>query len=254
MDTFVVGGKSARVWRGGEGRPLLYLHSGFGEAGALPFFAALAARGFSVVAPELPGFGRSDPAPDWHRIEDAVFHLRGAVDALTTEPPVVVGSSLGGWLAAELAVWFPERVAGLVLVDAVGLRIEGAPVFDLFAARQAELLQRVFPHGGDLLSMIAPAIEGSDDENAVLLHFFHAMEATARIGWNPYLHDPKLLDRLPLITAPTLVVWGGDDTVVPLAHGEAYAKLIPGARLEVIDGCGHLPALERPDELAAVLA
>ena len=254
MGTFTVDGKSARVWRQGTGRPLLYLHSGFGEVGALPFFAALADAGFGVVAPELPGFGRSDPAPDWHRIEDAAFHLRRTCEALALPRCTVVGSSLGGWLAAELAVWFPERVSSLVLVDAVGLRVDGAPVFDLFAARQGELLQAVFPHGGDLPAMIAPAIAGSDDDNAVLLHFFHAMEATARIGWNPYLHDPKLLARLPLVSAPTLAVWGGDDRVVPLAHGETYAGAIPGARLAVLDGCGHLPVLERPDEVAALVA
>jgi pimeloyl-ACP methyl ester carboxylesterase len=242
------------VFRCGSGRPLLYLHSGFGEVGALPLFAALADAGFRVVAPELPGFGRSDPAPDWHRVEDAVFHLRRMCEALSLPPCTVVGSSLGGWLAAELAVWFPDRVSSLVLVDAVGLRVDGAPVFDLFAARQRELLEHVFPHGGDLLTMIAPAIEGTDDEHALLLHFFHAMEATARLGWNPFLHDPKLRGRLPLVSAPALVVWGGDDAVVPVEHGEVYADEIPDATLTVLDGCGHLPALEQPDELAAVVS
>lgn len=253
METFTVDGKTARLFRAGTGPPLLYLHSGFGEVGALPLFSALADAGFAVVAPELPGFGQSDPAPDWHRIEDAAFHLRRVCETLSLPPCTVVGSSLGGWLAAELAVWFPDRVSSLVLIDAVGLRIDGAPVFDLFAARQGELLQHVFPRGGDLLTMIAPAIEGSDDEHAVLLHFFHALEATARIGWNPYLHDPKLPARLPLVSAPTLVVWGGDDGVVPVAHGEAYAAAIPGAQLTVLDGCGHLPALERPDDVAALV-
>lgn len=255
METFTVDGKTARVQRCGPagGAPLLYLHSGFGEVGALAFFDALADAGYAVVAPELPGFGRSDPAPDWHRIEDAVFHLRRTCEALSLPACTVVGSSLGGWLAAELAVWFPERVASLVLVDAVGLRVDGAPVFDLFAARQGDLLRRVFPHGGDLAAMIAPAIAGDDDEHAVLLHFFHAMEATARLGWNPYLHDPKLAGRLPLVTAATHVVWGGDDAVVPIAHGEAYAAAIPDARLTVLDGCGHLPALERPADLAKLV-
>lgn len=256
MDTFTVDAKTARVHRAGPdgGLPLLYLHSGFGEVGAIDLFAELADAGFRVTAPELAGFGRSDPAPDWHRIEDAVFHLRRVVDALGLDAPTVLGSSLGGWLAAELAVWFPERVGALVLAGAAGLRVEGSPVHDLFAARQSETLQRVLPHGGDLLGLLAPAIAGDDDPNAVLLHLFHAGEATARIAWNPFFHDPKLAARLPLVSAPTLVVWGADDGVVPVAHGEAYAAGIRGARLEILDGCGHLPALERPAELAALVA
>lgn len=229
--------------------PLLYLHSGFGEAGALPLFDHLADAGFEVTAPALPGFGESGPAHDCHRIEDAVFSLR----PFLRERPVVVGSSLGGWLAAELAVWFPEQVAALVLVDAVGLRLDDAPVFDLFAARHPETMRRVLPHGGDLLELLAPAYDAADP-TAALLHLFNASEATARLGWNPFLHDPKLLGRLPSVTAPTLVLWGADDGIVPLAHGEAYAGAIPDARLDVIDRCGHLPALEQPAAVAERVA
>jgi pimeloyl-ACP methyl ester carboxylesterase len=229
--------------------PLLYLHSGFGEAGALPLFDHLVDAGFRVTAPPLPGFGESGPAHDCHRIEDAVFQLRPLLD----ERPVVVGSSLGGWLAAELAVWFPDRVRALVLLDAVGLRLDGAPIFDIFSARHPETMRRVLPHGGDLLELLKPAYDAADP-SAALLHLFNASEATARLGWNPFLHDPKLLGRLPGVTAPTLVVWGADDGVVPLAHGEAYAAAIPDARLEVIVGCGHLPALEQPAAVADLAA
>src|SRR5438105_10161862 len=106
MESLSVDGKTARLHRQGVGQPLVYLHSGFGEVGALPFFAELERAGFEVLAPELPGFGASDPAPDWHHVEDAVFHLRLVLDALAVDRAVLVGSSLGGWLAAALAVWF----------------------------------------------------------------------------------------------------------------------------------------------------
>ncbi len=251
MDTVVVDGKSGRVHRDGphDGVPLLYLHSGFGEAGALPLFAHLADAGFRVTAPELPGFGPSDPAPDWHGVEDAVFHLRRLVDVLGLDRPVVVGSSLGGWLAAELAVWFPEQVRSLVLAGAVGLRLDDAPIFDFFKARHPETMRRVLPNGGDLLALLAPAYD-ADDPTAALLHLFNATEATARIGWNPFLHDPKLLGRLPLVTARALVLWGAEDGIVPRAHAEAYSSAIPDARLEIVDGSGHLPALEQPAAMA----
>jgi pimeloyl-ACP methyl ester carboxylesterase len=256
MDSIIVDGLRARLYRAGpdDGPPVVYLHSGFGEVGALPLFDHLAGSGFRVLAPELPGFGHSDPPLDWHGIEDAVFHLGRLLDVLDLRHPTVVGSSLGGWLAAELAVWFPDRVGRLVLVDAVGLRVEGAPVADLFRLRPRELAARVLPNGGDLLSLLAPAIEGDDDPNAALLHLFHAMESTARLGWNPYLHDPKLARRLHLVVAPTLVLWGGDDGLVPLAHGEAYAAAIAGSTLEVLPDVGHLPALECPEMVAGAMA
>lgn len=227
MDVFEVDGRRARAQRQGAGRPLVYLHSGFGEVGALPLFDELAC---------------------------VVFDVRRVLDVLDVERATFVGSSLGGWLATELAVWFPERVEAFVLHDALGLRIEGAPVYDVFGSSQHDVWARALPHGGDLIRHLAPAVDGDDDPDAVRLHLFHALETTARIGWNPYLHDPKLLARLPLIGAPTLVLWGADDGIVPLAHGEAYAAGIPGARLAVLHSCGHLPALERPAELAAVVA
>jgi pimeloyl-ACP methyl ester carboxylesterase len=84
----------------------------------------------------------------------------------------------------------------------------------------------------------------------IVLPQLKAMEATAKVGWNPYLHDPKLESRLRRVTAPTLVVWGRQDGIVPLAYAEKWKGLIAGARLEVIDRCGHLPSIERPAALA----
>jgi pimeloyl-ACP methyl ester carboxylesterase len=254
MQLVEVDGVRSRLQRQGSGSPLVYLHSGFGEAGPLPVFGEFAGAGFEVFAPELPGFGRSDPPSGWHRVEDAVFHLRRILDVLGLERVTMVGSSLGGWLAAEVAVWFPERVGALVLLDSLGLRVEGAPVFEIFGSPQHEVWRRALPGGGDLPALIRPALEDGDDPNAVLVHLLHAMEAQARIGWNPYLHDPALARRLHLVGAPTLVVWGAEDGIVPLAHGEAYAAAIPGARLVVLDGCGHLPALERPAAVASLVA
>jgi pimeloyl-ACP methyl ester carboxylesterase len=254
MERIAVDGLEIRVYRGGKGSPLMYLHSGFGEIGRLRFFEELEKFGLKVVAPEMPGFGFSTPCREWHKIEDAVYFYRNLMSSLFDSPVPVVGQSLGGWLAAELAVWFPERLSALILIDSVGLHIDGAPIAELFGANPSELMPKVFPSGGNILEHVMPALEGANDSDAVLLHFFRAMETTAYIGWSPYMHDPKLECRLASIPVPTLVLHGSADGVVPLRHAEVFARSIPEAQLEVLEGAGHLPALERPKEVASTIA
>ncbi|MCK9896769.1 alpha/beta fold hydrolase [Frankia sp. AgB32] len=252
-----VDGIGTRYVRLGQGVPLVYLHSPFGEVGALPVFGALAAAGFEVIAPELPGFGQSDPVTTWQNIADVVFTLRRILDRFEVDRAVLVGSSLGGWLAAELAVWFPERVGALALLAPLGLRIEGAPIFQIFGAEDDALLPRLLARPTDFPAHLAPALAADGDATevptdplALPLHLFRAMEATARLGWNPYLHDPRLRERLGQIEAPTVVIRGDRDGILPAAHAAAYVRAIPAARQVEIENCGHLPALEHPAEVA----
>ena len=134
-------GGAVHLLRGGDGPPLLYLHGG-GIAGTwLPLHGFLAER-YDVVAPDHPGFGRSDDLPLVQDIHDLVYHYLELMDVVGLERPAVVGTSFGGWLAAELAVHSPERIAELVLVAPVGLRIPEHPVTDFFIlppARKAEV-------------------------------------------------------------------------------------------------------------------
>jgi pimeloyl-ACP methyl ester carboxylesterase len=256
METVRVDDVDCRLQRQGDGSPVLYLHSCFGEVGELPFFAALDNRGFSVVAPELPGFGATSAPRDWNRVEDAAFHLRRLCDVLGLERVAVVGSSFGGWLAAELAVWYPERFTALVLVSPFGLRVEGSPLPELFWSRQEdqdEVVARAFP-GGGLAEALAPVLENGRDEAALAVHLLQAMEGTARLGWSPYLHDPRLERRLAALSVPALVVWGTADRMLPGEHADRYAEAIPHARLRVCEAWGHVPALEHPDKLAALVA
>lgn len=256
MDTLQVDEQRIRVYRQGTGRPLLYIHSGAGEVGPIPFFAELEAVGFEVIVPELPGFGHSDAALGWHHITDVVFHLRRTMEALGLDRVVLAGCSVGGWLAAELAAWFPERFEALVLISALGLRVEGAPVYDLFGGpgtTQEDGMARANPHGLDMLAVLGPVI-ASEDPEEIALHFLRSSTALARMGWDPYMHDPKLLDRLRAANLPTLVIWGADDGVVPVAHGEAYAAALSNVRLEVLAECGHGPILEHPEKVASMIA
>jgi pimeloyl-ACP methyl ester carboxylesterase len=149
----------------------------------------------------------------------------------------------------------------LVLDSPVGLYIEGAPVGQIFGRSPAELAHDLFADQahpmaqmmcalsekmGDLISMAEVPI-------SILMPMWASMSATAKIGWNPYLHNPKLAERLRRVSAPTLVVAGDQDRLLPRAHPEAYAEGIAGARLEVMEGAGHMVPLERPEEFATLI-
>lgn len=245
-----VGGRRVQIVRAGAGEPLLYLHGVGFDFPWLPFHDRLARR-FEVAVPVHPGFGDSEGGETLDGVEDLVFHELDVLGVLGWERIHLVGASLGGWVAAELAVRHPGRVRRLVLIDAAGLHVEEAPAADLFALKPRQLAPLLFH---DLSHPVAQAILGfnPNDPSArdLALERYKAMTALARVGWNPYLHDPKLRGRLGRITAPTLVLWGASDRVIPPAHGEVYRDLIPGARLEVLPDCGHIPALEQPEPAA----
>jgi pimeloyl-ACP methyl ester carboxylesterase len=240
-----VPGANVEVVRRGSGKPLLYLHSAGGNVWGT--FLERVSERFTVIAPTHPGFGRSTGLEKIDTIHDLVFHLVDVLDALGLERLPVVGLSLGGWIAAELAVLHSERVEKLVLLDPVGLRVEGAPVAEFFLAGPAESRRLLFH---DPESEIARTFVPDEPSPELLAEVLKAREATARVGWNPYMHDPRLAERLYRVKAPTLVVWGDDDKLVPLAHGENWVKGIRGAKLVTIPQCGHAPPFEKPEETA----
>ena len=187
-----VRGSRMQLLRGGAGDPVLYLHGAGGEVAWLPFFEQLS-RDFTVYLPAHPGFSRSDGLEKIDTIEDLAFHYIDVMDALKLERPLVVGLSLGGWLEAELAIRYPQRMRKLVLIDAVGLRVENAPIADIFAPTPPELRRLIFYQpDSELAKTFVPDAPSSEALEMIL----RAREATARVGWNPFLYDPKLRDRL----------------------------------------------------------
>jgi pimeloyl-ACP methyl ester carboxylesterase len=251
--TLDVRGRRTQLLRRGQGPAVCYLHSATGETWWTELDERLVAAGFEVLHPALPGYEGSEGLAEIEDIHDLAFHVLDLLDALGLERVALVGSSLGGWLAAEVAVLAPERVSALVLVDAAGL---APPAADFWALRPPQLAELLFADPEHWLAQLMRAIdlETSVPPPEVLLPLLQSMEAAARVGWNPYLHDPKLPGRLHRVRAPTLVVWGERDGFIPLEQGERYAALIASARLEVIPDCGHLPVLERPEELARLVA
>lgn len=254
--TFIdVRGRKTELRRQGQGEPLLYLHAVGGDTEGLAALDALA-RERTVLMPMHPGFAGSQGIEEIDSIEDMAFHYLDVLDTLKLPDADVIGSSYGGWIAVELACRWPERVRRLVLVDAAGLWLDDAPMAELFGAEPAELADRLF-HDQSLpaAQLLRSFTSIADIPEEILLPQVTAMAAAARVAWNPYFHNPKLPTRLHRVAMPVLVIWGRQDGLIPLVHGERYCALLPNARLEVLEDCGHLPILERPaDFLATVRA
>lgn len=246
-----------QVFRGGVagGPPVVYLHSAQGESSGLLLLEKLADWA-DVTAPVFPGFGESEGIEQIDDVEDAVFHLLEVFDSLGLTAPSVVGLSLGGWLAAEIATRYPERVGRLVLVNPAGLYIPGHPIGEIFGRNLDELAVDLFhdqahPVAALMHQMASLSMSTLTGEIPfeLLKPIIQSQAATAKLGWDPYLHNPKLQKRLYRVTAPTLIVHGASDGLIPRAHAEAYAAGIAGARLIDMEEAAHMLPLERPAEL-----
>ncbi|MBM3486738.1 MAG: alpha/beta hydrolase [Alphaproteobacteria bacterium] len=240
--TIKLPGVDLPVVRRGKGRPMLLLHGGGGPVVGLPFADRLAER-FELIAPIHPGFMGTKVPEHVDSIDDLKFIYLDMMDALDLRDAVVVGFSMGGWVAAELAVMTTARMARLVLVDAVGIKPGGREdrdIADVFGT-PADKLARIMWH--NLANAPKPA-EMSDQALAMMAS---NREALGIYTWQPYMHNPKLKHRLHRIGVPTLLLWGESDGLVTPAYGEAYRKLIPGAQLVVIPEAGHAPHIEQTD-------
>lgn len=229
---------------GGEGPPLLYLH-GAGMAGRWLRFQERLAERFSVTFPSHPGHAGA-PAAEWiEDVTDLAFHYLDLLDALGVERVHLVGASFGGWIAAELATMASHRLRSLVLIDPVGIKIEGWIYPFLFGMELPELVAALF-HDPAAALPLAPRDMSVD----TLVELYRQNTALARVAWNPYLYDPRLRRRLARIAAPTLLCWGEHDRLAPTTCAETWRREIAGAELRVFARSGHAPHLEEPDAVA----
>jgi pimeloyl-ACP methyl ester carboxylesterase len=250
-ETVDVAGRATVLRHAGEGTPFVYLHSTIGEASMwLPFYQTWA-KSYHVFVPTHPGFGKSGGFDQIDTIEDMAFHYVELFDALGLEQIILGGVSLGGWIAAEFAVRWPERVQRLWIADAPGLWVDEQPLPDLFRIMHNPEKTRELLFYDPYCYMADMLFQGSQDEERILTAYQN-LTVLARLVWErPY--DPKLPARLHRIQCPVLLLWGADDRLVPPAYGEAYRKHLPAAEWKLIPECGHLPMFEcEPAFLAAI--
>jgi len=230
-------GTSCRVWRAGQGSPIVYLH---GSAGILESDGLLAglAREHEVYAPELPGFGESTGEERLEDMLDFTLHGWDLINALGLDRPALVGHSMGGMVAAEMACVCPERVEHLGLIAPAGLWMDEFPIADIFGQGAAALT------GG---------VDFSDDD--ALVSFF--VENARRLGTAGKLLFPipnrRLSKRIYRLTARTTVIWGESDRLIPPVYAARWKELIPGAEVVMIPEAGHMVSLEAPGPVAEAI-
>jgi pimeloyl-ACP methyl ester carboxylesterase len=233
----------------GDGRrAFLLLHGGAGPASMAAFAARLAAStpDARVLVPSHPGFGGTPRPAALSTIPQLAALYAALLGQLDVPHVTVIGGSIGGWIAAELALLAPARLARVVLVDAVGIAVDGHPVADVFSLSLDELMQLSYHEPArfriDLskLTDVQKAIAGGN------------RAALAVYGGQPTRTDATLLPRLAGVRVPTDVVWGAADRVVHPTYGRAFAEAIPGARFHLVEAAGHMPQLEQPEAVIGI--
>lgn len=241
------------VWQAGQGTPLVFLH---GAGGLMPddrFFQALAGQ-FHVHAPLLPGYGGSEGEDELKDMLDTTLHTGDVIDALGLTGAALVGHSMGGMIAAELAALAPNDVSRLALIAPAGLWLDDYPVEDLFAKLPFELPELMF-HDVALGESLLTA--GLDLEDPAFLSEFLIGNAR-RLGMAGKLlfpiPDRGLSRRLHRIKARTLILWGASDRLISPVYGDAFAAAIPNSELEIVAEAGHLVTLEKPGRVVDAIA
>jgi pimeloyl-ACP methyl ester carboxylesterase len=249
------GRPTIEVLEAGDGPPLVYLHG----AGGIPAWDGplpLLARHFHVYAPLLPGFGQSIGLEALDEQWDLFFHGFDALEALELERPYVIGDSLGGWLAAEMAALRPRRIGRLALAAPLGLWRDEAPVVDLFGMMTHELVPYLFhdvrcPAAQSMLAisgLLSDKDDRTEEQVEQLIALIRGFRTVAKFLFP--IPERGLVRRLPRITAPTLVLWGEHDRFVDPSYADLFAARIPDSRIARIPNAGHLIGAERPEAYA----
>ena len=244
-DTHVeVDGCRTHLRRGGSGEPLLFLHGASGAPVVMPFMEKLAQR-FDVLVPEHPGYGLSDE-PEWlENIHDVAYFYLDFLKKLDLKNTLVVGSSMGGWIAMEMAVRDTSRIKSLVLVSPAGIAAPGVRPADIFLMPPEDLVRNLFVD-----QKLAEARLAQPENVDISLKNRHT---TARLAWEPRLHDPFLPKWLHRIDVPVKIIWGRQDRILPIEMMNELKRLMPKAQAHIVENCGHLPHAEKADQFVDII-
>jgi pimeloyl-ACP methyl ester carboxylesterase len=243
METLDVRGIPVEVHRAGSGPPLVYLHAEQHVAQVRQHLDALA-KTWTVIAPLHPGYGAAPVPPDLRSVDDLAYLYLDLLDTLKLEDVVLIGASLGGWIALEMCVRDLTRLSKLVLVSSVGVKFGGREerdFADLFYLPDVEAFPLLFAdpkrHAPNYAAMSAGELEQVARERQMFAHY----------GWRPYLHNPGLKRWLHRVDLPTLVLWGEADRFASPSYGQALAAALPAAELKLIAGAAHYPGIEQSE-------
>jgi pimeloyl-ACP methyl ester carboxylesterase len=241
-----------RVYEGGQGQPLLFLHGAGGLLANDPFVAALAKR-FRVHAPLLPGYEDSEGSERLRTMLDVTLFGFDVMEALGLDRPLLVGHSMGGMIAAEMAALAPRQVDRLGLIAPAGLWIDTLPIPDLFALLPFEWPGYLFHDVAAGTKLLGAGMNLEDPKflNDFLIANSKRLSMAGKLLFP--IPDRGLNERLYRVTAKTVLVWGEQDRMIPPAYGESFAKEIAGAELIRVPDAGHCVTYEKPDAVLAAL-
>jgi pimeloyl-ACP methyl ester carboxylesterase len=252
-----VGGFEVSYLKGGydgDMAPILYVH-GMGGAGRWEAYHMALGTVALTHVPQLPGWQEGRPPAGLGSVQDYAALVVEFLDAVGIDRGILVGHSLGGWIALHVATTHPERVSRLILVDAMGLEVPSAPAPDLQALDEESFAKAVFGRLGLIATAQAYGF-GAEWENVRRGPEFERQwkgrGLVTSLVQGPCT-DAELTRQIHTIGAETLLIWGRLDGLVPLQHGEVLRAALPRARLQVIERCGHLPMVEKPETFHRLL-
>ncbi len=241
-----------RYIEGGSGKPLVFFHGAGGVTTADPFLNKLAAK-YHVYAPLLPGYGDSQECPELRDMLDFTLHGWDVIDTLKLKDPVIVGHSMGGMIAAEMAAIAPHDVSRLALICPAGLWLDAYPIPDIFSTLPFEMPKLLF-HNVEAGTAMLTAGLTLDDPNFLQTYLVANARQLGMAGRILFpIPERGLSQRLYRIKAKTILVWGDSDKLIAPAYAHAFKKGIAGSELVAIPEAGHMVPLEKPDQVVSAI-